>query len=63
MKYRVCFGERPLEAEKLWRTMFDQAILEKRAVKDALHDATVEIDKVLPAKKRYFTERNYTPGV
>ena len=62
MKYRVCFGERPIEAEKLWRTMFDQVILEQRAVKDALHDATVEMDKVLPTKKRYFTERNYTPG-
>ena len=30
MDHRVCFGERPIEAEKLWRTMFDQAILEKR---------------------------------
>jgi hypothetical protein len=62
MNHRVCFGERPIEAEKLWRTMFDQAILEQRAPKDALHDATVEIDKVLPTKKRVFTERNYKPG-
>ena len=62
MDHRVCFGERPIEAEKLWRTMFDQAILEKRPVADALHDATVEIDKVLPTKKRVFTERNYKPG-
>jgi ABC-type glycerol-3-phosphate transport system substrate-binding protein len=62
MQYRVAFGERPIEAEKLWRTMFDQAILENRAPADALHDATVEINKVLPSKKRIFTERNYTPG-
>jgi ABC-type glycerol-3-phosphate transport system substrate-binding protein len=62
MPYRVCYGERPIEAEKLWRTMFDQVILENRAPKDALHDATVEIDKVLPTKERVFTERNYKPG-
>ena len=62
MSHRVCFGERPIEAEKLWRTMFDQAILEMRAPADALRDATVEINKVLPTKKRVFTERNYQPG-
>lgn len=61
MPFRVCFGERPIEAEKLWRTMFDQVILEKRDVREALKEATDAINAVLPTKKRIFTERNYAP--
>ena len=34
--------------------MFDQAIFQMRAPADALRDATVEINKVLPTKKTRF---------
>jgi len=61
MPYRVCFGERPIEAEKFWRTMFDQAILEKKDVSTALKEATAGIDPILATKKRFITERNYKP--
>ena len=61
MPYRVFFGERPIEAEKLWRTMFDKVILEKGDVRAALAEATTAINEVLPTKKRYITERNYKP--
>jgi multiple sugar transport system substrate-binding protein len=61
MPYRVCFGERPIEAEKLWRTMFDQVILENMDPKAALKEANTAINQVLPTKKRYITERNYKP--
>ena len=62
MPYRVCFGERPIEAEKLWRTMFDQVILEQKDVRSALKEATEGIDPILPTKKRFITERNYKPA-
>ena len=61
MPYRVCFGERPLEAEKLWRAMFDQVILENVAPKEALAIANKAINEVLPTKKRYIRERAYKP--
>jgi len=61
MPFRVCFGERPIEAEKLWRTMFDQVILEGKTPAAALGEATQAINQVLPTKKRYITERNYQP--
>ena len=61
MPYRVHPGERPIEAEKLWRTMFDKVTLEKGDVKAAAQEATKAINIELPKKKRYFTERNYTP--
>ncbi|NIM93344.1 MAG: extracellular solute-binding protein [Anaerolineales bacterium] len=61
MEYRVCFGERPIEAEKYWRTMFDEVTLEEGDVREALHTATHAINEDLPTKKRYFTERNYSP--
>jgi hypothetical protein len=57
----VFFGERPIEAEKLWRTMFDKVILEKGDVQAALKEANDAINQVLPSKKRYITERNYQP--
>ncbi|NIS80150.1 MAG: extracellular solute-binding protein [Anaerolineales bacterium] len=61
MEYRVCFGERPIEAEKYWRTMFDSVTLEQGDVREALKVATDAINIDLPTKKRYFTERNYSP--
>jgi ABC-type glycerol-3-phosphate transport system substrate-binding protein len=62
MPYRVCFGERPIEAEKLWRTMFDQVILEQKDVRPSLKEANDGINQILSSKKRYITERNYQPA-
>ena len=63
MPWRVCPGERPIEAEKLWRTMFDKVTLEKGDAKAAAQEAAAAINAELPKKKRYFTERNYVaPG-
>lgn len=61
LPWRVHAGERPLEAEKLWRTMFDKVILEKGDVKAALHEATQAINVELPKKERFFEERRYKP--
>jgi multiple sugar transport system substrate-binding protein len=63
MPYRVVYGERPLEAEKFWRTMFDQTILEKGDVKTALDEATEQMNAALAAsnEKRYIVEREYKP--
>jgi phage head maturation protease len=63
MPYRVVYGERPLEAEKFWRTMFDQTILEKGDVKAALDEATEQMNAALAAsnEKRYIVEREYKP--
>lgn len=61
MPWRVHPGERPIEAEKLWRTMFDTVILTKGDAKAAAQEAAKAINIELPKKKRYFTERNYQP--
>jgi ABC-type glycerol-3-phosphate transport system substrate-binding protein len=61
MPYRVIYGERPLEAEKFWRTMFDKTILEKGDVKAALDEATEQMNAAFAAsdEKRYIVERAY----
>lgn len=59
LPWRINPGERPIEAEKLWRTMFDKIILEKGDVKAAAKEANDAINIELPKKKRYFTERSY----
>jgi multiple sugar transport system substrate-binding protein len=63
MPYRVVYGERPLEAEKFWRVMFDKAILEKGDVKAALDEATEQMNAAFAAstEKRYIVEREYKP--
>lgn len=63
MPYRVVYGERPLEAEKFWREMFDKTILEKGDVKAALDSATEQINAAFAAaeKQRYIVEREYKP--
>jgi multiple sugar transport system substrate-binding protein len=61
LQWRINPGERPIEAEKLWRTMFDKVTLEKGDVKAAAQEAAAAINIELPKKKRYFTERNYKP--
>ncbi len=61
MPYRVTTGERPIEAEKLWRAMFDEVLLKKTDPRAALKVATDAINIELPKKKRYITERNYKP--
>jgi len=61
MPYRVIYGERPLEAEKFWRAMFDEAILNKADVKATLDSATEQMNTALASsgKKRYIVERAY----
>jgi len=63
MEWRVIYGERPLEAEKFWRTMFDEAILENKDVKASLDSATEQMNAALKesGKKRYIVERAYEP--
>jgi ABC-type glycerol-3-phosphate transport system substrate-binding protein len=63
LPYRINYGERPLEAEKIWRAMFDQVILEQRPPKEAIDEATDQMNAALKesGKQRLFTERNYKP--
>jgi ABC-type glycerol-3-phosphate transport system substrate-binding protein len=61
--WRVNYGERPLEAEKFWRTMFDEAILGNEDPKVALDKATEQVNIALKEanKNRFIVERNYQP--
>lgn len=61
LPYRINYGERPLEAEQIWRTMFDQVLIEQRPPKEALDEATAAMNAALKAsgKQRLFTERSY----
>jgi multiple sugar transport system substrate-binding protein len=63
MPYRVIYGERPLEAEKFWRAMFDEAILNKADVKATLDSAVEQMNAAFASadKKRYIVERAYKP--
>jgi ABC-type glycerol-3-phosphate transport system substrate-binding protein len=63
MPWRVIYGERPLEAEKFWRTMFDEVILNKGNVKAALDTATEQMNAAFKSsgKRRYIVERNFRP--
>jgi multiple sugar transport system substrate-binding protein len=63
LPYRVNYGERPLEAEKLWRAMFDEAVLENKPVQEILDNATTQMNSILASagKKRIIVERNYKP--
>ena len=63
LPYRINYGERPLEAEQIWRTMFDEVILNKTAPKAALDTATEQMNAALKesGKPRLFTERAYKP--
>lgn len=63
LPWRINYGERPLEAERIWRAMFDQVVLEQVSPKDALATATEQMNAALKesGKKRLFTERNYKP--
>lgn len=63
LPYRINYGERPLEAEQIWRTMFDQVLIERRAPKEALNEATEQMNAALASsgKRRIFTERSYKP--
>jgi ABC-type glycerol-3-phosphate transport system substrate-binding protein len=63
LPWRVNYGERPLEAEKFWRTMFDEVILGNADPKVALDSATEQMNVALREsnEKRYIVERNYKP--
>lgn len=63
LPYRINYGERPLEAEKIWRAMFDETVLTPGDVKAALDKATEQMNAALKesGKQRLFTERAYKP--
>ncbi len=63
MPYRVIYGERPLEAEKFWRTMFDKVVLENEDPQVALNEATEQMNAALKEsdERRIIVERNFKP--
>ena len=63
LPYRVNYGERPIEAEKFWRVMFDEVILNNADAKVALDTATEQMNVALKDadKRRFIVERNYQP--
>jgi multiple sugar transport system substrate-binding protein len=63
MPWRVIYGERPLEAEKFWRTMFDKSILEDEDPKAALDEATEQMNSAFKEsdERRLIVERNFNP--
>jgi multiple sugar transport system substrate-binding protein len=63
LPYRINYGERPIEAEQIWRTMFDDLILNKADVKTVADTATQQMNQALASsgKQRLFTERLYQP--
>jgi len=63
LPYRVNYGERPIEAEKFWRVMFDEVVLNNTDAKVALDTATEQMNVALrdADKRRFIVERNYQP--
>ena len=63
LPYRVNYGERPIEAEKFWRVMFDEVVLNNTDAKVALDTATEQMNVALKDadKRRFIVERNYQP--
>jgi ABC-type glycerol-3-phosphate transport system substrate-binding protein len=63
MPWRVIYGERPLEAEKFWRTMFDEVVLGNESPKVALDKATEQMNAAFKesGEQRYIVERNFRP--
>jgi multiple sugar transport system substrate-binding protein len=61
MPWRVIYGERPLEAEKFWRTMYDEVTLGNEEPQVALAKATEQMNAALKAsgKRSLIVERNY----
>ena len=59
--WRVNYGERPQEAEKLWRAMFDEVIIQDGDAKAALDKATTGMNAIFKESKvkRVITERQY----
>ena len=65
LPWRINYGERPLEAEAIWGTMFDEVVLNQADVKATADAATEQMNAALAAsgKTRLFTERLYkSPG-
>jgi multiple sugar transport system substrate-binding protein len=63
LPYRVNYGERPIEAEKLWRVMFDEVVLKKADPQTVLDDVTAQMNETLETsgKQPVIVERNYAP--
>jgi ABC-type glycerol-3-phosphate transport system substrate-binding protein len=63
LPWRINYGERPIEAEKFWRVMFDEVILNNEDPKVALDSATEQMNAALreSGKRRLIVERNFRP--
>jgi ABC-type glycerol-3-phosphate transport system substrate-binding protein len=63
LPWRINYGERPIEAEKFWRVMFDEVILNNEEPKVALDSATEQMNAALreSGKRRLIVERNFRP--
>lgn len=62
LPYRVSYGERPIEAEPLWRTMFEEVIINNTNPREALDTATAAMNEAFADRGRsIITERNYSP--
>jgi len=63
LPYRVNYGEQPIEAEKFWRVMFDEVVLNNTDAKVALDTATKQMNVALKDadKRRLIVECNYQP--
>jgi multiple sugar transport system substrate-binding protein len=62
LPYRIAVGERPLEAERIWRNMFDRAVLEQADPQEIMDEATAEMNRRLASTDEppFITERSYT---
>jgi ABC-type glycerol-3-phosphate transport system substrate-binding protein len=63
LPYRVAYGERPLEAERIWRNMFDQAVLQRGDPKQIMDEAAAEMNRHLAdaPEPLIITERGFDP--
>lgn len=63
LPYRINLGERPVEAEQFWRTMFEEVILLDEDAQAAADRATEAMNEVLAEMDEplLVSERNYEP--
>ena len=60
LPYRIIYGERPTEAEALFRTMFEQVIINNQDAQTAADTATEQMNQILAESDTLLiTERNY----
>jgi multiple sugar transport system substrate-binding protein len=63
LPFRINYGERPVEAEPLWREMFERVILSDEDAQPVLDDITARMNEVMAESETGYviTERNFTP--